>query len=210
LLRLSKPTTWTVTADYGVGGTATPGTDYTTLPGGVTFNAGETTKSINVTVTDDALDEPDKTVVLTLTGATGAALVGNMTRTLTIQDNDPTPRPLTPQQLFAAGRCIGEISPRAPRVSRGEKLISNHGEHGAHGGKHQSVASRKDAMAQRRILLIHEDARRITLIPHSALRIPKSEFGLTASGAEYSMQKHFFLSDPFGAHEWRWHNEGQE
>ena len=84
-----------VTVDYaldGTPGTATSGTDYTALPASpsLTFNAGETTKTITVTVTDDALNEADETVRVTLSGATNASL-GTATGVGTITNNDAQP-----------------------------------------------------------------------------------------------------------------------
>ena len=91
LLRLSKPATWAVTLNYTAGGTATPGVDHARLPGSATFSAGQTSKTIPIIITDDTIDEPNETVVVTLTGAMGAALGATKVHTLTIQDNDPTP-----------------------------------------------------------------------------------------------------------------------
>ena len=82
-----------VTVDYaeGMGGTAASGTDYTALASGtLTFAAGDTSRSIAVSVTGDATDEPDETVVVTLGNASGAT-VGSGTGTGTITDDDAAP-----------------------------------------------------------------------------------------------------------------------
>ena len=82
-----------VTVGYaeGTGGTATAGTDYTALAGGtLTFAAGETSKTITVSVTGDTTDEPNETVVVTLSGATNAS-IGTATGTGTITDDDGEP-----------------------------------------------------------------------------------------------------------------------
>ena len=66
-----------VTVNYaeGVGGTATSGTDYTALPAGtLTFAAGATSQTITVAVTGDTTDEPDETVIVTLSSPTQAML----------------------------------------------------------------------------------------------------------------------------------------
>jgi hypothetical protein len=91
LLRLSKATTQTVTVNYSVSGTATSGVDYAALPGSARFNPGETTKTISLRIINDTLDEPDETVIVTLTGVIGAAFGATKVHTLTIQDNDPPP-----------------------------------------------------------------------------------------------------------------------
>ncbi len=80
------------------GGTATPGSDYTT-PGAVTVAAGATTADIAVTITNDNTAEPDETVILTLTGGAGYQTGPRSTHTLTIQDDDIDPG--TPRAAFA-------------------------------------------------------------------------------------------------------------
>ena len=52
-------------AEESTGRTATPGIDYTAIAAdSLTFAAGETSKTIDVSVTGDALNEPDETVVV--------------------------------------------------------------------------------------------------------------------------------------------------
>src|SRR5207253_444306 len=55
-----------LTVNYTVGGSATPGSDYTALSGSVTIPAGAASAPITVTPVDDTAVEPDETVVLTL------------------------------------------------------------------------------------------------------------------------------------------------
>ena len=75
----------------GTAGTATAGTDYTALSSGtLTFAAGETSKTVTVTVTGDGVDEPDETVKVVLSGAVHARL-GTATGTGTIRDDDDPP-----------------------------------------------------------------------------------------------------------------------
>jgi hypothetical protein len=78
-----------LTVNYTVGGTATPGSDYQTLPGSVTISAGQTTGTFTVVPIDDTLAEPDETVVLTL-APNAAYVVGSPgTVTVPIASNDP-------------------------------------------------------------------------------------------------------------------------
>ncbi|TWU42045.1 Calx-beta domain-containing protein [Novipirellula artificiosorum] len=76
-------------------GTATAGEDYTAVNQSVTFAAGETTKTVMVAITDDAVVENDETFTLTLSAPTNGATLGTVTTsTATIIDNDnPTPVP---------------------------------------------------------------------------------------------------------------------
>ena len=56
-----------LTVTYGIGGTASNGVDYVTLPGVVTIPAGECTARITVVPLDDGPPDITKTVILTLT-----------------------------------------------------------------------------------------------------------------------------------------------
>ena len=57
--------------NYTLGGSATNGTDYTSLSGSVTIAAGASTASVSVTPTSDTALEGDENVVLTLSEAAG-------------------------------------------------------------------------------------------------------------------------------------------
>ena len=74
--------------------TATPGTDYTAVTGTLTFAAGDTSKTATVTVTGDVVDEPNETLTLTLSNASGAA-IGTAAATGTITDDDAAPSGIT-------------------------------------------------------------------------------------------------------------------
>ncbi len=79
-----------VTVNYArTGGTATSGTDFTALAASttLTFEPGETSKTITVSVTGDTVNEPDETVVVTLSSPSGADIV-TASATGTIRDND--------------------------------------------------------------------------------------------------------------------------
>ncbi len=76
--------------DFSVtSGTATGGgTDFTLAAGTLTFNPSISTQNISIDVTDDAVDEDNETIVITLTGA---SIGTNTTHTYTIVDNDGVP-----------------------------------------------------------------------------------------------------------------------
>ena len=78
-----------LTLNYGLGGTATRNTDYTSS-GTVSVTAGATSVNIPVVITDDNADEGNETIILTLTGGTGYTVGGANVHTLTITDNDGT------------------------------------------------------------------------------------------------------------------------
>lgn len=93
VVTLSGGLNTTATVDYATSdGSAIAGSDYTPVSGRLTFNPGETSKSFTVPITDDANDEADETINLTLSNPTGGATVGApQTLPLTITDNDATP-----------------------------------------------------------------------------------------------------------------------
>ena len=94
-----------VTVDYATAdGTASERSDYTTARGTLRFAAGETTKTINVLLTDDARVEGGETFILTLSNPTGGVALGpQSSTTITITDNDTTPpttNPIDDAQFF--------------------------------------------------------------------------------------------------------------
>ena len=79
-----------VVVSFTIGGTATPGTDFTAPMTTVTIPAGMRSAMITFNIDADQRDEgADETVVLTLTSATGDVTVGTPSiHTVTIMDND--------------------------------------------------------------------------------------------------------------------------
>ena len=82
-----------VTVSFSVtAGTATAGTDYVAPTiNTLTFNPGETSKTIDITIKGDNVDEDDETLVVALTGSTNASLGTPSSGTVTIADDDNTP-----------------------------------------------------------------------------------------------------------------------
>ncbi len=93
----------TVSVDYATSnGTATggagctAGVDYISTSGTLTFLDGETSKTFNVTICDDATFEGDETINYALTNPTGGATLGTPnTAVQTIVDNDTPPQTYT-------------------------------------------------------------------------------------------------------------------
>ncbi|MDX1995894.1 MAG: Calx-beta domain-containing protein, partial [bacterium] len=88
-----------LTINFTVTGTATSGTDYTALPLSVSIPNGETSATINVTPIDDTVDEPNETVIVTLTASPSVTLGATVEATVTIADND---EPTGPTVTIAA------------------------------------------------------------------------------------------------------------
>ena len=110
-------------------GTATAGEDYTARKGELTFDPGETEKTVSVPVLDDAIDEGEETFTLRLTNASGARIADG-TATGTIENSDP----LQKMWLSRFGRTVagqvvdavaGRLSGPAPgsRVTLGGQSI---------------------------------------------------------------------------------------
>jgi hypothetical protein len=69
-------------------GTATAGVDYNAASGTVPFAPGETTKTIEVTVIGDTVNEDNETVLVRLTGS-GATLIDNQAQGTIVDKNAP-------------------------------------------------------------------------------------------------------------------------
>ncbi|HUW92646.1 MAG TPA: HYR domain-containing protein [Bacteroidales bacterium] len=79
-----------VTVDYAViGGTATPGADFTLAPGTITIPTGSLTGTFNITIINDAILEPDETVIAGLLNPSVGITVGSQNPyTYTILNDD--------------------------------------------------------------------------------------------------------------------------
>lgn len=83
------PASVTVTA---AGGTATVGGDYGPVSRVLNWAAGDSTpKTFTLDVVADAVDEPDETILLSLSDVTGAGFGGQVSAVVTILDSDQPP-----------------------------------------------------------------------------------------------------------------------
>ena len=83
-----------VTVDYATSdGTAQVGVDYTAANGTLTFEAGESSKTVEVSVLDDSHDEGEETMTLRLSNPSEGRLA-DAEATGTIENTDPLPRAL--------------------------------------------------------------------------------------------------------------------
>ena len=82
-----------LTVDYATAnGTAIAGQDYTAVSGTLNFNGGETSKTIQIPITDDATTEPDETFTLSLSNPSSLEALGAPSSMLiTIQDRTTVP-----------------------------------------------------------------------------------------------------------------------
>ncbi|NCR29306.1 MAG: hypothetical protein GPJ25_24835, partial [Microcystis aeruginosa LE13-04] len=84
----SGVTTNALTVNYTIGGTATNGTDYTSIPTSVTFAANSATATVTVDPTADTTVENNETVALTLATGTGYTVGTPNAATGTINNDD--------------------------------------------------------------------------------------------------------------------------
>jgi hypothetical protein len=97
-----------VTVDYASApGSASAGSDYLAAEGTLTFHPGVVSRAFTLTVVDDALDEGDETIALTLRNPNGAQLGTPQNAALIIVDNDE-PAPLPEVRFSAATYSLNE------------------------------------------------------------------------------------------------------
>ena len=91
---LTRAASRALTVDYATeDGSAQAGVDYTAASGTLRFQAGESSKTVEVGVLDDAHDEGEETLTLRLSSASGGLLTDGEA-TGTIENRDPLPRAL--------------------------------------------------------------------------------------------------------------------
>ena len=91
VVTLSRAASGTVSVDYATAdGSATAGEDYTATSGTLTFNAGETTKTVSVPLLDDVVNDGGETFTLTLSNPSGA-WIEDGEATGTIENDDAMP-----------------------------------------------------------------------------------------------------------------------
>ena len=113
---LSEPATSAVAVEYALtGGTATHGDDFAFASGTLTFAAGETTKSITLSITDEADDELDETIVLGLSNPVGCTLTSSSAHTFTIVNDD---KPVVTIVATDASAAEAGLDPGSFTVSR--------------------------------------------------------------------------------------------
>ncbi|MBI2335857.1 MAG: right-handed parallel beta-helix repeat-containing protein [Deltaproteobacteria bacterium] len=120
-VELNNPSALPVTVSVTVSGTAQgAGIDYSVLSDTVTILAGETKGTFLINIIDDAVDEPDETILLTLENPLQASLGSQTNYRVTLVDNDETPKPrvtLPKQITLDAGKTVklrAEVSGVAP------------------------------------------------------------------------------------------------
>lgn len=104
------------TGDAGVDysssdGTATAGDDYSAISGSLSWADGDVTnRTISVPIIDDAVDESDETVLVTLSNVSGVGTLGSIEEmTITIADDDQTVEPPPPTRRSGGGGSLSAL-----------------------------------------------------------------------------------------------------
>jgi hypothetical protein len=118
------------------GGTATPGSDFTYASGSLTWDAGDTAiETFSFTVLEDTLDEPDETIVLSLSSPSAGSVVGAPgTLTITLVDNDVGGSLQFSQPTFSAIEGAGSMLVVVARTGGAASNVTVHYETWAAGG----------------------------------------------------------------------------
>jgi hypothetical protein len=99
-VRLAPTSGGTVRVNYATAnGTATAGSDYNAISGTVTFNAGESTKTVPVTINSDTTSEANESFFLDLSAPMGAALADNQALGTILDDDASGYFPVAPCRL---------------------------------------------------------------------------------------------------------------
>jgi hypothetical protein len=98
-------------------GTASSKKDYTTAVGTITFNPGEASKTFTVLLTDNGFVDGSRTLTLTISNPTGAVLGLQTSSTLTIQDNDSSPKNPVDDATFFVRQHYHDFLNREPDQS---------------------------------------------------------------------------------------------
>jgi PKD repeat protein len=121
---LSTPSDRTVTVNWATGtGTATAGTDYTAAGGTLTFTPGETFKTVGVSVQGDTVDENDETLLVDLSGLTGATFADNQ-GVGTITDDDTASAALSDVNINEGNSGTGTAAFTVTLTNASDRLIT--------------------------------------------------------------------------------------
>jgi hypothetical protein len=94
-----------LTVNYTISGSAGNGSDYAALSGSVVVAAGSASATVVITPVDDAIDEVNETVILTLAAGTGYQIGSSNDDTVTIADNDGAGTPPVGARPTSKDQC---------------------------------------------------------------------------------------------------------
>ena len=137
-VRLSPAAPARVTVDWADAGSgsATSGVDYAAVEGGtLTFEPGDTLRTVSVTVHGDDEVEDDETVALSLSGATNAELATRTATGTIVDDDGPTSQVPTVERIVFRGLAAGDSTYYFGEVVRVRVAFSQHVDVDTSGGE---------------------------------------------------------------------------
>lgn len=118
-----------ITVNYAASGTATAGSDYSLVPGTLTFNPGEQIKEVPLAIVSDAIGEAPEVIVVSLSNPSGAALTSPTSHAITLLDVElPVVGTLftTASSTMSVGTALGTVvaTPAAGRSISGWTIVA--------------------------------------------------------------------------------------
>lgn len=98
-----------LTVNFSVGGTATSGTDFTSIGTSVSFSANSATADKTVTASTDAIYDPDETLTVTVTSGTGYNVASPSSAEMSITDDSSTVLTLIHHETFQLSGSSGNV-----------------------------------------------------------------------------------------------------
>ena len=101
-VNLSENAIMNTDVTYSVSGTAASAMDFSALSNIVQITSGTKTANISIPIIDDNADEPNETIILTLSDGFGYKVGTTNVHTLTINDDDAAPKIMSPNTALVA------------------------------------------------------------------------------------------------------------
>jgi len=118
-------TTSALSISFAMSGSATNGTDYTSITSPVTIPAGQSFVEVTLTPTDDTANEGNETAVLTLSANTAYDIDSqNSSATITIEDNDKPTVTVTAPDATAKERGLDTGTYRISRTGSTDSTLT--------------------------------------------------------------------------------------
>lgn len=164
-----------------VSGTASERSDFAPIFRTLTFAAGETSKTVNIAIIDDAFNEGDENFGVTIGNPTNAVLGGLPNGTVTITDNDSS-TPSTTATIFGvtSANNLVRFSSATPGTIDGSVAIT-----GLQSG--ETILGIDVRPATRQIFALGSTGRLYTLNPRTGLATFVSTLSTAPSGASFGV-----------------------
>ncbi len=123
VVQLSSASDSALTVPLSISGTATAGADYVSLPSSVVVPAGDLSVEVPVAVTNDFIEEPMETVVVSVLGGAGYDVGASSNATVWIHDDETEAAPVIVGEPVDVVAEVGEVASFSI-VSEGKQPLS--------------------------------------------------------------------------------------